>query len=71
MPHKVEITSKTGRTKIKIDGLEVQASSVRFEHSGIDNIPELVLHIPALDVSLDTDFLPSLPEPWNKFYGNE
>ena len=68
MAHKVEITSKMGRTHITIDGIEIQASSLRFEHASPNEVPELVLHIPALDVSLDTDFLPTMPEPWRTFW---
>lgn len=73
MAHKVVIISKNGKTHITIDGTEIQASSVKFEHNGRNECPELVMHIPALDVALDTDWLPTMPEPWRSFwdYGRE
>lgn len=73
MAHKILISSKMGKTHITIDGLEIQASSIKFEHENPTVCPELIMHIPALDVSLDTDFLPEMPEPWRTFwdYGRE
>ena len=67
MAHKVEIVSKNGKTYVKIDGNEIHASYIRFEHSNRHQVPELIIHVPALDVSLDTDWLPTMPEPWRTF----
>lgn len=66
-PH-IEITTRGTRTTVKMNGTEIPVYMVRYEHGGRSSIPQLELCMPALNVTLDTDFLPRLPEPWNSFY---
>lgn len=69
MPYpKIKIESQKGRTTIYVNGVKLEgARSVAFSHDA-SGLPVLNIGMIALDVELDAEWLPNLPEPWDQWY---
>jgi len=66
-PH-IQITTKNTQSSVTIDGQEIKGiREIYFEHKPLE-APVLTLKLLALDLSFDGEFLPQLPEPFNKYY---
>ncbi len=66
---KVEIKNRGITTKIFIDGQEIDhVRSVHFSHEAGGELPVLSIQFVAADLYLDGEFVPALPEPFDKWY---
>lgn len=70
-PH-IEIKGNGATAHIYIDGVDVadKITGYTLTHKG-GTMPTLQLDIPALDVSVDAEILPVMPEPWRSLWGKE
>lgn len=64
----IKIETNGTRTKVFVNGSELRdVYAIRFSHE-VGGVAKMELAVNALNVSLDADMLPSLPEPWASWY---
>ena len=65
---KIEIKSEKGKTELRINGEKINGvREILFKH-GTGEIPVVQFQMLAMDVEIDADVIPALPDVFKPFY---